>query len=99
MPLEPELIQRLANLLDDSEPLGPIDQEEISDLTDARAILFEDTPAFASALSNNATLIIGRKGAGKSSITAEYKIAAVSSRTRQRGTTRSPTSTRVIEIA
>jgi hypothetical protein len=93
-----ETLQRLANLLDDGEPLGPIDQEEISDLGDARAILFEDAPAFASALSKDATLIIGRKGAGKSSIIAEYKIAAASKQERQRTSASRFDRTRIIEI-
>jgi hypothetical protein len=88
MPLDANLRASLATLLDESEPLGPIDQGEISRLSDARAILFEDTPAFSTALSKDATLIIGRKGAGKSSVLAEYKIAAATP----------PKEARVIEI-
>lgn len=54
------------------QPLGPINQSIISDVNDAAALL-EGVPSFIAALQDRATIILGRRGAGKSSVLHGYR--------------------------
>ena len=62
----------LNDLLTPKEPLGPIDQSDISDESDAAALI-ELVPPFLHSLERRASIVLGRKGSGKSSVLSGYK--------------------------
>lgn len=62
----------LRDLLTQKEPLGPIDQSDISDESDAAALI-ELVPPFLHSLERRASIVLGRKGSGKSSVLSGYK--------------------------
>jgi hypothetical protein len=63
-------------LLTYREPLGPIDQANVHLEQDAKAILNIKVTPFSEAIGRAPILLLGRKGSGKSSILAEFKILA-----------------------
>jgi hypothetical protein len=61
----------LADLLNDDFPLGPSDQAMILDARDAVDCIMP-VPPFADLINKRSAIIIGRKGAGKSSVLSVY---------------------------
>jgi hypothetical protein len=61
----------LADLLNDDFPLGPSDQAMIVDSRDAIDCIMP-VPPFADLINKRSAIIIGRKGAGKSSVLSVY---------------------------
>lgn len=66
----------LEGLLTYREPLGPIDQANVRFEADADAILNARVAPFSEALSRLPILLLGRRGSGKSSILAEFRMTA-----------------------
>ena len=69
----------LENILTVQNPLGPADQMWIRDPDDRTDILFRVRP-FLRAFALGASVIIGRKGSGKTSLICEYQAAAANRR-------------------
>jgi hypothetical protein len=63
----------LKDLLRLSEPFGPVDQQVVMDDDDAALLLDGAVLPFRQAFEHRSPLILGRKGAGKSSVLAGYQ--------------------------
>jgi hypothetical protein len=70
---ETSRISNLRNILKTGTPLGPIDQEQITDDFAKELLDIKVTP-FVDTLKESYTLLLGRKGAGKSAMLSEIRL-------------------------